>query len=140
MLQNLAMLHKQQLTQPMKNQQLQTANANSNLQQTSQRKRRRSSNQIQQISNSPSVQQQMVDLNQIHGCTSMDPLSGIVSTGLRLAFDDDRSTVTSSRLDARTVAIGDEFSSQFLQQQNDIKQLLRTQVWMNFLVNSCNRT
>ena len=130
MLQNLTVLHNHQLqTQP------QTPNGNPSLQQqTGQRKRRRSSNQIPQMAASPSVQQQLVDLNQIHGCPSVDPLSGIVSTGLRLAFDDDRSTVTSSRLDSRNLTIGDEFSGQLLQQQDDIKQLLQTQVW---IVSAC---
>ena len=56
---------------------------------------------------------------------------GLVSTGLRLTFDDDRSTVTSSRpIDVRSTIGNDDFSAQMLQQNDEIKQILQIQVWL----------
>ncbi|MCO5610459.1 hypothetical protein L7F22_064697 [Adiantum nelumboides] len=76
-----------------------------------------------------------VDLNQTSGCSpaSFMPLPGVqnnVSTGLRLAFDDDRSTVTSSRLDSYSSppqALKDELSTQLSQQQEELNQLIKAQ-------------
>jgi hypothetical protein len=86
----------------------------------------------QQISaNSLLAVNQMVDLNHIHSCPPNNSMEqhGLVSTGLRLTFDDDRSTVTSSRpMDARSTVGNDEFSAQLIQQSDEIKQILQIQV------------
>lgn len=92
---------------------------------------RRSQQQLRQQSNGAASALQPVDLNRAQGCSPAGPQSGVVSTGLRLALDDDRSTVTSSRPDAGSIvvsmAIGDELSAQLLQQQDELSQLLRFQ-------------
>lgn len=99
---------------------------------TGQRKRRkdpndrRSQSQLRHKSTAAAVSQ-LVDLNQLHGCSSAGPQSGVVSTGLRLAFDDDRSTVTSSKQDVGSAAIGDELSARLLQQQDELSQLFKIQ-------------
>ncbi|KAI5083070.1 hypothetical protein GOP47_0002813 [Adiantum capillus-veneris] len=65
----------------------------------------------------------LVDLNRR---SSSPPGHNIVSTGLRLAsFDDDGSTVTSSRVDTSPACVGDELAVQLLHQQNDLQQLFK---------------
>lgn len=94
------------------------------------KKRRRVSN----ARRTPQQKQQraaipLVDLNQAHG-SSVAPQSGVVSIGLRLAFDDDRSSVTSSKPDMAFAAhaiLRDELSAQFSQQQEELDQFLRSQ-------------
>ena len=110
-----------------------------------QKKRRKNSgdkrnNQIPQVprqqqisTNSHLAVNQMVDLNHIHSCPPNQNMDqhGLVSTGLRLTFDDDRSTVTSSRpIDVRSTIGNDDFSAQMLQQNDEIKQILQIQVWL----------
>ena len=110
-----------------------------------QRKRRKNSvdkrnNQIPQVprqqqmsTNSHLAVNQMVDLNHVHSITPSHNMDqhGLVSTGLRLTFDDDRSTVTSSRpIDVRSTVGNDDFAAQMLQQNDEIKQILQIQVWL----------
>eukprot|EP00250_Pteridium_aquilinum_P003529 c13841_g2_i1 orf=43-1107(+) len=73
-----------------------------------------------------------VDLNQaLAGSLATVPQVGnLVSTGLRLAFDDERSTVTSSRPSSTCASpfmIGDELAVQFSTHQEDLNQLLKAQ-------------
>ena len=84
------------------------------------------------------------DLNQSHNACvlagSMTP-NNVVSTGLRLALDDDLSTVTSSRPDHHVGSIsasamnifGDDMAVHIVQQQNELNQLIKIQVGVEFL-------
>ncbi|KAH7284327.1 hypothetical protein KP509_34G049600 [Ceratopteris richardii] len=87
-----------------------------------------------------SIQQQKynfqlgVDLNQTSiGCSpvSILPLPGAqnnVSTGLRLAFDDDQSTVTSPRHDSSlSLSLKEELSTQISQHQEELNQIIKAQ-------------
>ncbi|KAI5070079.1 hypothetical protein GOP47_0014422 [Adiantum capillus-veneris] len=99
------------------------------------KKRRKESTYLSQ-NNVQKYQLQLgVDLNQASGCSpaSFVPLPGLhnnVSTGLRLALDDERSTVTSSRLDSYSspsLALKDELSTQLSQHQEELNQLIKAQ-------------
>lgn len=99
------------------------------------KKRRRESPYPQQSHMQKYQLQLGVDLNQTSGCSpaSLVPHPGVhnnVSTGLRLTFDDDRSTVTSSRLDSYSspsLALKDELSTQLSQHQEELNQLIKAQ-------------
>ncbi|KAH7443761.1 hypothetical protein KP509_02G050000 [Ceratopteris richardii] len=76
-----------------------------------------------------------VDLNQNSGGCSHGSLAphavvhNNVSTGLCLALDDDRSTVTSSRPDSSSsFGLRDEISAQISQHQEELNQLIKTQL------------
>ncbi|KAI5082722.1 hypothetical protein GOP47_0002465 [Adiantum capillus-veneris] len=79
------------------------------------------------------LQQLGVDLNQTLASSFPHQAGTLVSTGLRLAFDDDRSTVTSSRpsstpaCGASSLTLGDELAVQFSSHQEDLNQLLKAQ-------------
>ena len=86
------------------------------------------------------------DLNQSHNaCVLAGTITpnSVVSTGLRLALDDDLSTVTSSRPDHHVGSIsasamnmnvfGDDMSVHIVQQQNELNQLIKIQVRVEFL-------
>lgn len=105
-------------------------NANVTAQQSKKRKassQRQSPSQPQKPTTNATAFNRL-DINRTHGSASASPLSGVVSTGLRLAFDDDRSTVTSSRLDTGSACINNELSMQLLHQQHELRQLLKIQI------------
>ena len=141
MIPNISDIHRQQFNQ-MQN------NAIDNLS-APQRQRKRRKAPMMSSERSP-------DLNKGHACAlASAPINNnnnnnnntcVVSTGLRLALDDDRSTVTSSRPDmgtsmpASTAAAsvsasgrmmfngGDDISSTLLHQQEDLNQVIKIQV------------
>ena len=134
MIPTISDIHRQQLNQ-MQNNAIESISAPQR-----QRKRRKA---LMSSERSP-------DLNKGHACALPSaPINNNtcgVSTGLRLALDDDRSTVTSSRPDmgtsmpASTTAAsvsasgrmmfngGDDISSTLLHQQDDLNQVIKIQV------------
>ncbi|MCO5606639.1 hypothetical protein L7F22_060827 [Adiantum nelumboides] len=97
------------------------------------RKKRKESSDIRRATSQQAHFQQLgVDLNQTLAASFPHQAGTLVSTGLRLAFDDDRSTVTSSRPSSTPACVssptlGDELAVQFSSHQDDLNQLLKTQ-------------